>query len=274
MIRIAVMTFMYRQFIDKGDLSHADLVQYCAACGAQGLEVFQRDFIESPENKSLYRKLLADNGMTLPVMDVLVNLVHQDAAGRRQAVDALHQGLDICAEMGTEIAHVAGCKPVEGVSDTDARHQIADLLAEHVDYAKARHITLAFEDFDPSPSLICSADDCQTILDRAGPDVHFVFDTGNFMAVEERADQNLERFYPHCVHFHFKDYKRIVKEDGSAGRQGVPLGEGEIPNAVVAAELVRRGYTGWVALESLSAGGPREKIARDLPVLKQWLGMR
>lgn len=271
MIRMTVMTFMYARFIENGDLTHAELIKLCKDHGADGLEVFQREFIVHPENKALYRKLLADQGMTLPVMDVIVNLVHADAASRRQATDALRQGLDICAEMGTEIAHLAGCKPVEGVPMADARNQIADLLAEHVEYARERNLTLAFENFNPSPSLICSQADCLYILDRAGQEVKFVFDTGNFMAVGEDSAENLDAFYPRCAHFHFKDYKNVTLEDGKRKQQGVALGEGDVPNAQIASEIVRRGYAGWVALESLGSGSPREKIPADMRVLKRWL---
>lgn len=271
MIQIAVMTFMYRSFIASGEITHEQLVKMCAENGAAGLEIFHKDFIDNPQNKALYRGLLADNGLSLPVMDVIVNLVYGDKAGRQLASDGLRQGLDICAEMGTSIAHVAGCKPVAEVPLDDARKMIADLLAEHTAYARERGATLAFEDFDPSPSLICSADDCLAILRQAGDEVKFVFDTGNFMAAGESADDNIDRLYPHCVHFHFKDYKRIVKEDGTPGRKGVALGEGDTPNKAVASEILRRGYQGWVALESLGAGSPGERIGRDLPTLRNWL---
>ncbi len=269
MIQIAVMTFMYRPRIDRGELTHEQLADLCAAAGAKGIEAFHLDFVRDPALIPRYRRLLADRGMCMPVMDVITNLAYASEADKQKGIDELRRGLDVCAEMGTVIAHVAGCRPVDGVSLDAARGQIADALAAHADMAAARGITLAFENFDPSPTLICSAADCLAILDRAGAAVKFVFDTGNFMAVGERSDKNLSLLFDRTVNFHFKDY--ALESGDPARRRGRPLGTGETPNVAVADEVVRRGYSGWVALESLSGAPPAEGLPHDMGVLKRWL---
>lgn len=271
MINIAVMTFMYRGNIDKGELTHEDLVKLCAAGGAKGLEAFDRDFVDKPSLLPLYKKLLADNGMTMPVVDVITNLVYGNAAQKQKGIDDLRRGLDICAELGSEIAHVAGHSPVEGVTLDDARNMIADTLAAHAPMAKARGLTLGIEDFDPSPTLICSAADCLAILKRAKGTVKLVFDTGNFMAAGESADRNLPLMYKHICSFHVKDYGRDPANPSR--RKAFPLGKGEVPNAAVLAEAVRRGFSGWMALESLAGEPPRKAIPSDLATLKGWLKM-
>lgn len=269
MIRIAVMTFMYRGLLDKGDITHAELLDLCAASGARGIEAFHRDFIDKPSLVPEYRKLMADRNLTMPVIDLIVNLVYADAAAKQKGIDELRRGLDLCAELGTEIAHVAGHSPVAGVPLDDARNMIADTLAEHAPMAKARGIIFGIEDFDPSPTLVCSKADCLAILNRARGAVKLVFDTGNFMAAGERADDNLADMYQHICHFHFKDYGRDPANPGK--RKAFPLGQGETPNAVVAAEVVRRGYHGWAALESLAGVPPRQAIPEDMATLKGWL---
>ncbi len=271
MIRIAVMTFMYRGNLQKGEISHADLVALAAKAGAKGIEAFHTDFIETPGLIPLYRKLLADHGMTMPVVDLMANLVYADARQKQEGIDALRRGLDVCAQLGVEIAHVAGHHPVEGVSLVDARNQIADTLAEHAPMAAKHGMVLAFEDFDPSPTLICSRADCLYILERAAGAVKFVLDTGNFMAANERSDDNFDALFPYTCHFHFKDYETVPGTPPS--RRARPLGQGQTPNAVVAAKLRQHGYDGWVALESLAGLPPAEAIPTDMAVLKGWLGL-
>lgn len=269
MIQIAVMTFMYRSRIEKGELTHEQLADLCAAAGARGIEAFHLDFVRNPDLIPRFRRILADRNMSLPVMDVITNLAYATREEQQKGVDELRRGLDVCAELGTSIAHIAGCRPVEGVPLDVARGQIADALAAHVDMAAARGLTLAFEDFDPAPTLICSAKDCLAILERAGSAVKFVFDTGNFMACGERSDENLALLYDRTINFHFKDY--ALEGGDPLKRRGRPLGTGETPNPAVAAELVRRGYSGWVALESLAGLPPAEAIPPDMAVLKRWL---
>ncbi|MCK5802098.1 MAG: sugar phosphate isomerase/epimerase [Lentisphaeria bacterium] len=267
MIKYAVMTFMYRGHIDRGDITHEQLVELVASAGGQGLEAFQRDFINEPELLPRYRKAMEANGVGMPVVDVIVNLVYTSGVERTARIDELRQGLDICAELGTEIAHVAGCKMVEGVSADDGRKKIAELLAECADYAQERDLILAIENFNPSPELICKAADCLEIMRLSGDVVKQVFDTGNFLEVDEQADEQLPLLYDRICHCHFKDFRL---PEGEARYAGAVFGEGLIPNRKVAAELVRRGYDGWVALESYPQGGmgPREVIPGELATLK------
>ncbi len=266
-MKFAVMTFMYRGHIDRGEISHEGLVQLLAESGAQGIEAFDRDFLAKPELVPVYRRALADTGLTMPVVDVMVNLVYTSAAERRQRLDDLRRGLDLCAGFGSEVAHVAGSKLAEGVSPADGRTMMAELLAEVAGEAQARGLVLGIEDFDPSPDLVCRAADCIEIMRASGGVVKMVFDTGNFQAVGERADEMLPLVYDRICHCHFKDF---VADASAKGYRGAVFGQGMIPNREVAAELKRRGYDGWVALESyLQPGcGPRETIPGELATLR------
>lgn len=266
-MKYAVMTFMYRGHIERGEISHEELVRLVAASGAQGIEAFDRDFLANPQLVPLYRTALADAGVAMPVMDVMVNLVYTSAAERRQRLDDLLRGLDLCAGFGSEVAHVAGSKLAEGVSPADGRAMMAELLAEVGDEAQSRGLVLGIEDFDPSPDLVCRGTDCLDIMRASGDVVKMVFDTGNFQAVAERADEQLPLVYDRICHCHFKDF---VPDDSAKGYRGAVFGQGIIPNREVAKELKRRGYDGWVALESyLQPGaGPRETIPGEMTTLQ------
>ena len=98
----------------------------------------------------------------------------------------------------------------------------------------------------------------------------FVFDTGNFEAVGERADANVAAVADRICHCHFKDF--APAPDTPAGHRGRDLGTGMIPNAEVAALLTNRGYDGWVALETIGRSDvtPLDAVARELPILKSW----
>lgn len=271
MIEYAVMTFMYRKQINNGELSHEELVQIIADAGAKGIEAFHQDFINEPELLSRYKTAMADAGVSMPVIDVMVNLVYADEAERRERSDALMKGLDVCAELGTEIAHVAGSRLPEGMAPDEGRQRMADLLAAHADYAAGRGLTLAIEDFDPSPDLVCRAQDCLDIMMASGDVVKCVFDTGNFQAVGERADEVLDMLYDRICHCHFKDF---APNDSPKGYGGAVFGTGMIPNQAVASELQRRGYSGWVALESYPQGGagPTETVSTEMASLKKMFG--
>jgi sugar phosphate isomerase/epimerase len=270
-MKYAVMTFMYRGHIERGELSHEELVQLLADSGADGIEAFDRDFLSDPTLVPRYQAAMADAGIRMPVVDVMVNLVYTSATERQERLDDLCRGLDLCAAFSAEIAHVAGSKLAEGITPADGRAMMAELLAAVSDHASARGITLGIENFDPSPDLVCRGTDCLEIMRASGDVVKCVFDTGNFQAVKERADEQLSLLYNRICHCHFKDFQA---DDSPKGYHGAVFGEGIIPNQAVATELKRRGYDGWVALESYPQGGagPRETIPRELATLRAMFG--
>jgi D-psicose/D-tagatose/L-ribulose 3-epimerase len=251
-------------------VTHEALLAGLAAAGAQGVEPFHRDFVEDPALLPRYRKSLADNGLKAAAIDVMCNLVYADAAQKQQGRDELRRGLDICRELDADIAHVAGHRLVPGVTPADGRRMIADGLVEVADVARAHDMVLAIEDFNPSPDLICSASDCLEVMRLSGGVVKLVFDTGNFIAVNERADEQFDVLAEYICHCHFKDFTT----DGGKGCRGCDLGTGEIPNATVAGKLKARGYDGWIALETRGRDDldPVSAVRKELPLLKSWFG--
>jgi len=241
-----------------------------AAAGAQGVEPFHRDFVEDPGLLKRYNRLLADNNMKVAAVDVMCNLVYADNTQKQQDRDELRRGLEICAKLHADVAHVAGHGLRGGVTPADGRKMIAEGLLETADFAKQHGLTLAIEDFDPSPDLVCSARDCLEILRLSGDVVKLVFDTGNFAAVNERADLVFAALADRICHCHFKDF--AVSSSDPRGYSSCDLGQGMIPNKAVAGMLAARGYNGWIALETRGRDNlsPVAAIQRELPLLKSW----
>lgn len=217
-----------------------------------------------------YQKEMTNTGLSMPVMDLIANLACKEKIARQDAYDKMRKGIDICDAFGSKIVHLAGCSPVDGVSPENGRKLIAEGLMEFVDDVEKRGMILAFEDFNPSPGLICSAADCLEIIGLTGSRVKFVFDTGNFEAAGEHAENNFAALFDHICHFHFKDFK--VGVDLSKEQPGTYFGQGAIKNREIAKMAKDCGYSGWVALESYLQGdnGPRETVPVELTLLKSW----
>jgi sugar phosphate isomerase/epimerase len=267
MIKFAVMTFMYNGWCNGEDGSHAELIRIIGESAAEGIEAFANNFMGNGELVKLYQQAMKKNVLTMPVMDLIANLACADKQQRDDAYENMRLGIDICDALDAEIVHVAGCSLAEGVTPEDGRKWIAEGLSEFVDDVENRGMVLAFEDFDPSPTLICSATDCLDILKQSDSRVKFVFDTGNFEAAGEHAEDNFEQMIDHTCHFHFKDFKA---DDSPRGYSGTYFGQGMIKNREIAQAIKKFNYSGWVALESYrqDGNGPRETIAEEVKVLK------
>ncbi len=278
MVKFAAMTFMFGDWCAAGGGRHEKMVEGLARIGIEAIEPFHTGFVQEPALIGRYQKALADNGMSVSAVDVICDLVYSSPAEKRQGRDALRRGLEICAELGAPISHVAGHMPKESVALRDARAMIVEQLLNEAAFAEQHGITLAIENFGFAPTLQCKVEDCLEILKLGGGKVRFLFDAGNFEFVGERADANLELLYEQTCYVHFKDVRpasaRQAGDIDFGGRLvGCPLGEGVVRGAQVAAILKARNYAGWVALECCSVlGDPMSTVARDLAVLKRWLG--
>lgn len=274
MIQLAVMTSF--GWWDDGILGTEALLARIAAHGANGVEVCDADFYNNPKLARYFPGWLSDNELRLIAVDVICNLVHKGTQGRQQARDQLRRGLDICVEYGATVAHCAGSGLIEGVTPADGRKMIADLLAEEYGEYTGKHgVVLAIENYGLSPDLICRKDDCLEVLARAGKRVKMVFDTGNFLAVGELAEDNLADCYEHIAMCHVKDWtaaSRAKTSETSAVFENSRLGEGVIHNSKIAGMLLERDYSGWVSLESCMHAGETvdQTLARELALLRRW----
>lgn len=267
MIKFAVMTFMYNAWANSENGSHEELIQVLVESSADGMEAFCNTFMGNDELLKLYQKELNSNQVKMPVMDLITNLACADKKQRNDAYEKMRMGIDICDALNSEIVHIAGCSSVDGVSPEDGRKLIAEGLSDFVDDVEKRGMTLAFENFDPSPDLICSAADCLDILKKSDPRVKFIFDTGNFEAAGEHAEDCFESLIKRTCHFHFKDF---TMDDSPRGYRGTLFGQGMIKNCKIAKAISKTAYSGWVALESYlqNDNGPRETIPNELLTLK------
>jgi len=275
-MRYSVMTFMFKPWWTDGRLSHEGLIAGLAGEGVDAVEPFHTVFVDDPDLIVRYNRALRDHGMRVSAVDIICNLVYASPAQKRKGRDDLGRGLEICAALGAEVAHVAGHGPKEGVALGDARQMIADGLLEQADFAVQHGLTLAVEDFGGAPTMLCRAEDMLDLLRRTGDAVRLVFDTGNFELADEQADRNFDALYEHTCYIHFKDWRLVDRSQGEKGigrgLTGCPLGEGVVPNEAVARMFKASGYDGWVALEATpAAAGPIATVQRDLPVLRKWL---
>lgn len=264
-MRFVVMTFMYRHWADGNEGSHEELLRIISDAGADGIEAFTNHFIDNKSLIKLYQQQLDINNLAMPVMEVIANLSCTDKRQREEAYEIMRRGIDVCDIFNVETIHLAGCHLPDGMLPADGRKWIAEGISDFTDDIEKRGMKLAFENYDPSPELICSAADCLDILQQADPRTGFIFDTGNFIAVNERAEVNFEKLFPYIVHIHCKDFS--VDENNNP--TGTQFGSGVINNYEIIRMLKERGYKGWLALESYLIGrAPKEIIPNELSILK------
>ena len=270
---VSVMTFVFRSALNKGHLDIAAMLAGIRRIGFNGIEISASDLLLNPV--AIRRGLLAE-GLKIACLDVVCDLVGHDKDVQCQNQATIRAGLELAGEYGCHQVLVAGATLKPGLAPDTARRQIADGLAAQNEYARQQGLVLMIENFAVEPELQCRAKDCQVVLDAAGNDLQFVFDTGNFIFCAEDALQNLDVLLPRTSHVHIKSWRALADQrPGDAGIYrgyiGCPIAEGLIPNRELVNRFKAAGYKGWFSLECSVPDDPMAAVARDFTALQSWL---
>jgi len=133
-------------------------------------------------------------------------------------------------------------------------------------------------------SLVETTDSALRLLELIGDDqVGLIHDAGNMYITDtEFGEESVRQLGSRLFHVHIKDERRIG-QGGAPGtfknltRHGEEfflqcrLGEGEVDHGGLLRELREQRYAGWLTLECAAPYPPKERLAYDLLVIKEWL---
>lgn len=133
-------------------------------------------------------------------------------------------------------------------------------------------------------SLVETRDSALRLLDLIGDDqVGLIHDAGNMYITDtEFGEESVRQLGSRLFHVHIKDERRIG-QGGDPGtfknltRHGEEfflqcrLGEGEVDHGGLLRGLREQRYAGWLTLECAAPYPPKERLAYDLLVMKEWL---
>ncbi|MFE0558633.1 sugar phosphate isomerase/epimerase family protein [Paenibacillus sp. NPDC058910] len=133
-------------------------------------------------------------------------------------------------------------------------------------------------------SLVETTDSALRLLELIGDDqVGLIHDAGNMYITDtEFGEESVRQLGSRLFHVHIKDERRI-SQVGAPGtfknltRHGEEfflqcrLGEGEVDHGGLLRGLREQRYAGWLTLECAAPYPPKERLAYDLSVIKEWL---
>lgn len=133
-------------------------------------------------------------------------------------------------------------------------------------------------------SLVETTDSALRLLELIGDDqVGLIHDAGNMYITDtEFGEESVRQLESRLFHVHIKDERRIsqVSAPGTfknLTRHGEEfflqcrLGEGEVDHGGLLRGLREQRYAGWLTLECAAPYPPKERLAYDLSVIKEWL---
>lgn len=182
-----------------------------------------------------------------------------DPAVRRQAIEVLDQGIDLCVDLGIPVLQLAGYFAYYEDPTPSARQWYVECLRHGAEHAARSGVLLGIENVDSTD--ITSIDAAMAVVEEIdSPWLQLYPDLGNITEQGLDMVKQLRRGQGHMLALHAKDTR-----PGEPRR--VDMGTGDVPWGIAFTELARQNWSGRLMIEmwndEATDSASRSSIARE-----------
>ena len=248
--------------------SFADSAKAVKAAGYSGLEIGaftlgQDPAAMEPARRREYRFVIEGEGLEYVGLHWLLatpkalHVTTPDPAQRRWSWDYVGRLVDLSADLGPASVMVFGSphqrSSIGGLGPQEATRHFVEGLAGVASHAAERGVTILVEALSPDQTdVVTSLEEAAAIVREIdSPGVKTLFDSHN--AVEEKEPHAIlvDRYFELIRHIHVNEMDG--KHPGCGGYDFLPVME----------VLHRRGYTGWISVETFDFSFGPERIMTE-----------
>ena len=264
-MKLSVMIFPFHAQLADGRLDAHVLIKALHDNGAVAIETMHCFHQEAPEVFAELLRAAQENGLSVSCHDIGIDLIGSDG-DREERLQQARAQIDFAHEkLNAPTVLLYDSRQSNGNSIEECRRIYARSLALLADYAEKQGIVVTIENYDLTPELACSARHCLEILELAGAKPRLTFDTGNFLAVGERAPAVFPMLRDRIGHVHAKD---VVPIPGRPGHFRMCVaGRGIAQPGKCMELLMESGYRGCISVEI--AGGTLDDAVASLRYLRE-----
>jgi sugar phosphate isomerase/epimerase len=234
----------------KGTMTLDELLEYCAEQGFDGVDVtgyYFRGYPEVPTDEYIFRikKKAFLLGLEISGTGVRNDFSYVDADKRTADITLVKKWIDVAAKLGAPVIRIfAGTQDTTGHSWEDVAAWMVKDIKACVAYGEQRGVMVAIQNHN---DFIKTAEHALTILKMVdSPWFGLILDIGSFRADDPYKE--IEIASPYAVNWQIKESIFIKGEPVKTDLQRI-------------VKIVRNaGYRGYLPIETLGAGEPREKV--------------
>ncbi|RPI25680.1 MAG: sugar phosphate isomerase/epimerase [Acidobacteria bacterium] len=261
LLKLSCNLYTFNGPLTKGEMTLPQVIDYCADLGFQAVDptgYYFPGYPEVPEasyiNKIKRQVFLL--GLEISGTGVRNNFAIADGAKRKADVEHIKQWIEVAAQLGAPVLRVFAGQQDRGYPAAEIDKWLVDNLRECAEHAARFGVILALQnhrDFiDTSEHLI------RILKGVNSPWLSSHLDIGGFRTADPYPE--IEAAIPYAVNWQIKE--------------NVFFNEKETPTDLRRLfEIIRKqGYRGYLPLETLGSGDPREKIKVFLARVREALG--
>jgi sugar phosphate isomerase/epimerase len=287
MPKLAVFPKAFMQALCKdGSMLLAEWIDIAVKLDVEGLEWYA-GFLEMRDERNwpVFRKMVEDQGKSIPMMCCSPDFTHPDALFRAKEIEKQKKWIDMTFAMGGSYCRVLSGQRRPELSIDDGVKLAADCISACLPYAAERNITLILEnhykdDFWEYPEFAQKMDVfCKLVDSIDHPFFGVNYDPSNtYLAGEDPLDL-LKRVSQRVVTMHASDrylkegtLEDLRREESGAAGYAKRLSHGEIGKGLndydaIFSELKRVGFDNWISIEDGVDG--MDQLERSVSFLRK-----
>ncbi len=261
-VRIGLNVYSFNQPLRGGSMTLFDAVRFCAEHRIAGIDLTGYYFPGYPAKPpgDFVRRLKREaflHGVAVFGAGVRNDFALPDAEARRRDVQLVKDWIEVAAALGAGVIRVFSGRGVpEGHSFEQALGWMAPLMRECADYGARHGVMIGVQNHD---DFLKTAGQTIRLVEAVNHEwFGVILDAGSLRQGDPYAE--IAQLIPYAVSWQ-------LKENVAPGGREEPTDMRRVKALIDA-----HGYRGWLPIETLGAGDPREKLVRLLGRVREAFG--
>ncbi len=249
-LKTSLNAYSFNEPLRNGTMTLSDVLAFCAEVGFDGVDLTAYYFPGYPRvpDDALINRIKREAfvlGLDISGTGVRNDFTSPDATKRRGDVVLVKEWIDVAVKLGAPVIRIfAGKEDTSGYTWKQVAEWMVRDIAECVAYGRERGVMVAIQNHN---DFIKTAEDALTILRMVdSPWFGLILDTGSYRSGD--AYEQIRMTAPFAVNWQVKE--RITVD-----------GRDEATDLDRIVRIIRgAGYRGYVPVETLGPGDPKEKV--------------
>ncbi len=262
-IKLGLNAYSFDKPLRDGSMTYDDVVQYCAEQGFEGLDATGYYFpgypkVPTDEYINKLKRTAFLNGITISGTGVRNDFSVPDAARRKSDVQLVKDWIEVAAKLGAPVIRVfSGANVPQGHTFDQVLAWMAPDFKECAAYGKRYGVIVALQEHN---DFLKTADETIRVVDAVDSEwFGVILDVGSLRRTDPYPE--IEKLLPYAVSWQIK---QTVWYDAKEAPIDLPR---------IKAIIDKVGYRGFVPIEALGGGDPKQKVTQFLAQVRKGFGV-
>ncbi len=249
-LKISLNAFSFNAPLTDGSMDVHDLLAYCAEIGFAGVDItayYFKGYPDVPSDDYLFeiKRHAFRLGLDITGTGVRNDFALADPEKRKQQVILVKNWIEAAAKLGAPVIRIfAGAKIPDGYSWNNVASWMVRDIQECVEHGKKFGITVAIQNHN---DFIKTSEHVEKLMEMVNSEwFGLILDIGSYRVGDPY--EEIERTIPYAVNWQIKE---LMFEDGV---------EVETDLNKLIAMIRKSSYRGYLPIETLGPGDPKEKV--------------